>query len=680
MPENFYLTTPLYYVNDVPHIGHLYTTVAADALARYHRACGRTVHFLTGTDEHGQKIEEAATARGLTPIALADEVHQRFKEAWARAGVRYDDFIRTTEARHKAVVTWLWRRLAERGDIYLAQYEGQYCVGCEDFYTETQAPSGKCPVHQSALTPMKEESYFFRLSKYEGPLLAYYAAHPELIRPENRLNEIVAFVRGGLRDLSVSRRKLRWGIPVPGNEEHVMYVWLDALTNYLSARCVGADAPGADVEALVMDALAAGRWPADLHVIGKDILRFHAVYWPAFLLAAGLPLPKQIFAHGWWTVEGQKMSKSLRNVVGPSDLFDAYGVDATRYFLLREFPFGADGDYSATGATGRYNAELANDLGNLLNRTVTMCARYLGGTVPGATRDEGNGALADLAHKAIAEYHRALEDVGFSRALEAAMSIVRATNSFVQTQAPWALQKAGDDVRLRSVLAATCEALRVAGALLAPVMPDKMAGLRQQLGLDAQAPMLAGLAFGAFAGPFRIGEPQVLFPRLELAATKPSSDASSEALPHPAKATNPVKPASDANPVTTEQPATLAKPAELASVAPAAVEEIALVGYEDFAKLELRVGLVKSAERIKKSDKLLRLIVDIGEERQIVAGIGKRFAPEDLVGRRVTVVANLRPAKLMGVESHGMILAAGGELDLELASVPEGVAPGTRVK
>jgi methionyl-tRNA synthetase len=633
MQDRFYVTTPIYYVNDEPHLGHLYTTVAADTLARYHRSAGRTVHFLTGTDEHGQKIEEAARARGIAPKALADEMVPRFRDAWAEMDVVPSDFIRTTDLRHARVVSAMWERMAEKGDVYKGTYEGQYCVGCEEFYTETQAPDGRCPTHQRALEPMKEESYFFRLSRYTEPLLAYYAAHPELIRPENRYNEIVSFVRGGLHDLSISRKKLRWGIPVPGDAEHVVYVWLDALVNYVSA--LGSFDPPSEAFRTF--------WPADVHIIGKDILRFHAVYWPAFLLSAGLPLPRQLFVHGWWTVEGQKMSKSLGNVVRPAQLREAYGVDPTRYFLLRDFPFGADGDFSRDAVAARYNAELANDLGNLLNRTLTMCSRYLGGTAPVPVVP---GPLGDVAAAALAEHARAMRELAFSRACEAVLALVRAGNKYIDENAPWALHKAGETEKLAAVLGAVCEALRLAGLLLAPFMPRKMDELRAQLGVPEGCFRVAGARFGGWEGPFRVTDARPLFPRIEV-------------------------------PPREEAPK---KPAKRSAAEPAPLELKPEVSFEDFGKLDLRVALVKSAERVPKSDKLLRLVVDIGEERQVVAGIGKRYAPEDLVGRRVIVVANLRPIKLMGVESRGMILAAGGETDLEVAGVPESVVPGTRVK
>jgi methionyl-tRNA synthetase len=649
MPEKFFVTTPIYYVNDVPHLGHLYTTVAADVLARYHRAHGEDVYFLTGTDEHGQKIEEAAAARGVEPRAFVDELHARFKEAWTQAGVRYDDFIRTTEQRHQAVVAELWKRMSDAGDIYLAEYEGAYCVACEDFYTETQAEGGKCPTHGRPLEAMKEESYFFRLSRYTEPLLRHYEAHPTFIRPENRYNEIVSFVRGGLRDLSISRRKLKWGIGVPGDARHVVYVWLDALTNYVSATGGPGDSSGQ----------YARLWPADVHLIGKDILRFHAVYWPAFLLSAGLPLPRQVFVHGWWTVEGQKMSKSLGNVVRPADLFARYGVDGTRYILLREFPFGGDGDYSAAGATTRYNAELANDLGNLLNRTHAMVFRYLDGTAKSPDRTETSAVLVDTVNGSIDDYHRAMAEVAFSRGLDAVLGIVRAGNKFIDTHAPWSLHKAGETDRLSEVLGALCEALRVVGLLLSPFMPDKCQQLAAQLGTDEAGSSLAHLEYKA-RNEFHLRSRDPLFPRLEAA---PSPPPQMDVAPVAAELAHPPNPSS-------------AKPKEDLSAEPSKPE----ITYDDFAKLDLRVGLIRSAERVKKSDKLLRLMVDIGEERQVVAGIGKRFVPEDLVGKRVLVVTNLKAVKLMGVESRGMILAAGGETGLELAAFPESTPPGTRVK
>jgi methionyl-tRNA synthetase len=512
----------------------------------------------------------------------------------------------------------------------------------------------------------KEESYFFRLSRYENRLLQHYAANPDFIRPENRYNEIVSFVRGGLRDLSVSRRRLTWGVPVPDDPRHVIWVWLDALTNYVSAL------GGFEDEAPLYRKF----WPADVHLVGKDIVRFHAVYWPAFLMSAGLEPPRQVFVHGWWTVEGQKISKSLGNAVRPGELFARYGVDATRYFLLREFPFGGDGDFSSAAVVARYNGELANDLGNLLSRTVTMSARYLGGKVPAPSP---GGALADAAAKAVAEHARATSELSFSRACEAVFALVRAGNKLIDENAPWALHKSGNQARLGEVLGAVCEALRVAGALLAPLMPAKMSELRTQLGVPEPAFQIAGLAYGSWPGPFRVSPGAPLFPRLSAIKEAILDDLSREVADSVEERSGGLG--------TRRQPLNLVQKVadtvqvtHTAAVAVPAADSKPEVSYEDFGKLDLRVGRVKHAERIPKSEKLLRLVVDIGEDRQVVAGVGKRFAPEDLVGRRVVVVANLKPIKLMGVESRGMVLAAGGDADLELVSVPDGVAPGARVK
>jgi len=464
MPKQFYVTTPIYYVNDVPHIGHAYTTIAADVIARYRRLLGDEVFFLTGTDEHGQKIERTAEASGEKPIELADKVVLRFKNLWGKLGITNDDFIRTTEQRHIKAVEEIFRKIEKKGDIYLGEYEGWYDIRNEAFITETQLeeylslPEATRP----PIEKVKEESYFFRLSNYQEPLLAYYHKHPEFIKPDNRRNEVIRFVEGGLRDLSVSRTTFSWGIPVPGNPKHVIYVWFDALTNYLTA--VGFPDDEEEFNAI---------WPADIHLVGKDILRFHAVYWPAFLMSAGLPLPIQVFAHGWWTVEGEKMSKSLGNVVDPYKVVDEFGEDIFRYFLLREMPFGQDGDFSRTALIGRINGELANGLGNLVSRILGMIKRYKDGELP--TPGKLEIIDEDVRKKALYTVERveeAMNEIAFNKALSSIWDFIGLVNKYVDDTAPWTLAKAGDKDRLDTVLWVLVESLRILSIMIYPFMPD----------------------------------------------------------------------------------------------------------------------------------------------------------------------------------------------------------------
>jgi methionyl-tRNA synthetase len=629
MPQRFYVTTPIYYVNDVPHLGHAYTTIAADCLARHHRALGHDTYFLTGTDEHGQKIDKAARAQGLEPIQLADQVVARFQSLWRRLDILNDDFIRTTEPRHERVVQRLFERVRARGDIYLGAYEGLYCTGCEEYFTETQVPDGLCPLHKKPLERMQEKSYFFRMSRYQQALLDHIAAHPEFIQPDIRRNEIVSFVKDGLRDLSVSRTSFQWGIPVPGDPQHVMYVWIDALSNYISAL----DWDGSPTGGLSFER----HWPA-VHLIGKDILRFHAVYWPTFLMSAGVPLPRQVFAHGFWTVGGEKMSKSLRNAVEPNALLDAYGGDALRYFLLRDVPFGLDGDFSHEALVGRLNAELANDLGNLLRRAVTMCEKYTDGQVPRPRAAGGlEAALVETALRAARESAAHLEELGFHRALGSIWELVRAANRYIDEAAPWSLHKAGDRERLDTVVYHMLEALRFIAVLNGPFLPEAAPAILRELGLDASPEELARGrvdAWGGLPAGVRVKKGAPLFPRLD-------PDRAAELI------------ARFRAPSQEED-----KPMSEPETTPSAPE---LLGIDDFRKVDLRVGLVREAERVPKSEKLLKLMVDVGEPepRQVVAGIGLAYSPEGLVGKRILVVCNLKPAKLMGLHSQAMVLAAG---------------------
>ncbi len=505
MKPTFYLTTPIYYVNDVPHIGHAYTTVAGDALARYKRLMGYDVYFLTGSDEHGQKVEKAATTAGETPLELADRVVKRFQALWERLGISHNDFIRTTQERHKKGVSHIFKDILDKGDIYLGEYEDWYCTPCETFWTETQLIEGRCPDCNRPVEKLKEESYFFRMSKYQEQLLAHIDANPEFIQPKSKRNEIISFVKEGLRDLSVSRTTFSWGIPVPGNDKHIIYVWFDALTNYITA--LGYPDESGNY----------GRyWPVNVHLIGKDILRFHAVYWPTFLMAAGLPLPEKVFAHGWWTVEGQKMSKSLQNVVEPNMLIDKYGVDAVRYFLLREVPFGLDGDFSHTALVQRINSDLANDVGNLLSRSTAMAVKYFDGVLPvPAELSETDQALKTKCEEMVASVDRLMEELAFSKALQAIWEVISAGNKYIDDSAPWTLAKdPAQRQRLETVMYCLLESQRMVHFLLSAFMPATAAKALASLGWKGEVGK-EGLVWGGLQSGTVITKAEALFPRIE---------------------------------------------------------------------------------------------------------------------------------------------------------------------
>ncbi|HEU5403929.1 MAG TPA: methionine--tRNA ligase [Terriglobales bacterium] len=688
--NKFYITTPIYYVNARPHIGHTYTTIVCDALARRHRLLGDDTFFLTGTDEHGQKIERSANAAGKSPQQFTDEVTAEFKSLWDRMGLSYDKFIRTTSADHKRGVQKMFTVLQERGYIYKGSYSGQYCV-FDELYVEG-GPGTPCPDCGRITETVQEENYFFKLSAMEEPLLKYYAEHPDFIRPETRRNEVISFVRGGLRDLSISRTTFKWGIQVPNDPGHVIYVWLDALCNYITALGYGSE------DTSLFDRY----WPADVHMIGKEIVRFHCVYWPAFLLAAGLPLPKSIVAHGWLLFEENKMSKSRGNIVRSQTILDTLGADALRYFLMREIVFGSDGSFSFDALVQRFNSDLANGLGNLASRTLSMITRYFKGEVPypsaAATRTKTDEAIAKLAAETITEFHRQWEDFQFSRALETAWGLVSAVDKYIVETQPWAVAEKNDDEsrsRLGTILYTAAEALRIVTALAHPVIPDSTAKIWAQLGLgDIKKAKLDKLAWGQLHVGTRLGKVEPVFPRADKSTIERMQqmemERSAATAAAPEDKRQPAGTGAEAGQAATQ--AAVGAPAQNAPAAPAAVpaptgsavpDAKPMITIDDFAKIELRVAQVKFAERVKGADKLLRLEIDLGyEQRQILAGIAKAYDPEKLIGRKIVIVANLQPRKLRGLESNGMLLAAslGEEGQPVLAGFLEDVPLGAKLK
>ncbi|MFZ0481386.1 MAG: methionine--tRNA ligase [Terriglobales bacterium] len=695
MSKTFYITTPIYYVNARPHIGHAYTTIACDTIARRHRMLGDDTWFLTGTDEHGQKIERAAQAAGKTPQQFTDEVSAEFRGLWDRMGLRYDDFIRTTSPRHKQGVQALWTRLAEKGYIYKSHYTGQYCV-FDELYVDAVGPGAPCPECGRPTETVQEENYFFKLSAFQQKLINLYTAQPDFIRPETRRNEVLSFVSGGLRDLSISRSTFSWGIPVPGDPKHVIYVWLDALANYITALGYGSADPSKYEK----------YWPADVHMIGKEIVRFHCVYWPAFLMAADLPLPKGITAHGWLLFEENKMSKSRGNIVRTETILDVLGADALRYFLLREIVFGQDGSFSFDALVQRHNSDLANGLGNLASRTSTMITRYFKGEVPpNSAQTAQDAAIAETATNVIADFAAFFDQYQFSKALEAAWGLVSAVDKYIVENEPWALgakDDAGSRLRLATVLYTSAEALRIVTALAHPVMPEATAKIWAQLGLgDITKFNLTQLRWGQLQAGTRLGEVQAVFPRADKSAIE-RMQKMEEQNPTVAAGTPPAARAgkgdagtgnvgagnvgtgdSPVQPSQARQPAaSQTEPANAPTAKPSAGIPDGKIAIDDFAKIELRVAQVKVAERVKGADKLLRLEVDLGTEvRQILAGIAEAYAPEALVGRKIVIVANLAPRKMRGLESNGMLLAAsieGGQP--VLASFLEDVPVGARLK
>jgi len=623
----FYLTTPIYYVNAEPHLGHAYTTILGDAMARWHRLAGDRVWFLTGTDEHGDNIAQTAAKAGVSPQAYADRISSSFRNAWRRLGLSNDDFIRTTEARHKTVVQRILQALWEAGEIYLGTYGGQYCFSCERFYTEKEIVDGKCPDHLRPLTYIEEENYFFKMSKYQQWLIDEIQRRPDMIRPERYRNEILGFLRDPLQDLSISRprKRLEWGIPLPFDDKYVTYVWFDALINYVSAL----GGPG--------DTRYETFWPVVQHLIGKDILKPHAVYWPCMLKAAGLPLYRHLNVHGYWRIGGGKMSKTVGNVVEALALADKYGNDAFRYFVMREMVFGLDADFSEEAFVARLNADLANDLGNLASRASTLIVNFAAGVVPpaGAPGAEEQ-TVARALERTVADAGAAMEEYAFQRALTAIWEFVAVVNRYVDASAPWELRKdPAKQPRLNAVLYTLAESLRCLGIVLAPFLPDAAAKIRAALGQTGE-PTLAEAVWGRLQAGTRVEKIAALFPRVE--DRKPAAAA----------------PASDGG---------------------------ARITIDEFQKIDLRVAQVVAAEAVPKSKKLLKLRVSLGtEERTVLAGIAEHYAPADLVGKKVVVVANLQPAKLMGIESQGMVLAGEGAQGLGVVMPDRDLPPGSKVK
>jgi len=622
--NTFYVTTPIYYVNAEPHIGHAYSTIVADVIARFYKLAGYDAFFLTGTDEHGDKVVEAAKKAGETVRSYVDRIAATFRETWPKLNIANDYFIRTTDENHIETVREILTRVYEKGDIYFGEYEGKYCVGCERFYTDTELIEGKCPIHLSEPTLIKEENYFFRMSKYQDWLIDHIRKNPEFIRPERYRNEVLAFLRDPLEDLCISRpkRRLSWGIPLPFDENYVTYVWFDALINYVSALGY----PEGD--------RFKKYWPVAQHIIAKDILKPHGIFWPCMLKAAGIATYRRLNVHGYWNIDAGKMSKSLGNIVKPMDLSSKYGLDAFRYFLMREMVFGLDSDFSEQALVMRLNADLANDLGNLVSRSTTMASTFFNGLIPApGTLDDEDRSVRDAALKAVDTYRAEMEGFAFHKALIAVWEVIGRLNKYIDTTRPWDLAKT-DRERLATVLHAVTEAIKIVSVLLWPFMPQSAERIQQQLGYNevGLALPLDGIKEWGKVRPMRpVSIAPALFPRVKI-EEKPEAEAP------------------------------------------------ALVSLEDFQRLDLRIGAIKKAEPISGSDTLLKLFIDIGEIRTIVAGLAEHYTIDELRGRQVVVIANLKPVKLRGIESQGMLLAAVDEAGVFLLKPDKESKPGSPIR
>lgn len=629
---SFYITTPIYYPSDKLHIGHAYCTTIADSVARYRRLSGYDVLFLTGSDEHGQKIQRKAAEKGITPLKYVDGIVAGFQNLWQLLNISNDDFIRTTEPRHHRVVQEIFKKIYEKGDIYKSTYKGLYCTPCEAFWLERQVVDGKCPDCGRQVEEMEEESYFFRMSKYQDRLLKYIEENPEFIEPVSRRNEMINFIKNGLEDLCISRTSFDWGIPVPIDEKHVIYVWFDALSNYLTAAGY-----------LDNEEKFGKYWPADIHLVGKEIVRFHSIIWPIILMALDLPLPKKVYGHGWLIVEGDKMSKSKGNVIDPVGLIEEFGADAIRYFLLREINLGLDGNFSRDALIQRINSDLANDLGNLLHRTLTMVAKFEQGVInKPCNPDDIDKSLIAMAEQTVADYETAMNKMDISNAIKLVWAFISRTNKYIDETAPWSLAKElANKERLQSVMYNLAESLRIISVMISPFMPVTAPKIWEQLGIKQQfmAVQLADIKhWGGLEVGTVVNKPEQLFPRIEVVEEK------------------------------------IAQPSKVAT--PEVVNEITI---DEFSKMDLRVVKVLAAEKVKKADKLLLLTVDLGnEQRTIVSGIAKHYDPAELVGKNVVMVVNLKPAKIRGVVSHGMVLAASQAENLKVVEIDMPI--GSKVK
>lgn len=641
--QTFYITTPIYYPSDRLHIGHAYCTTVADAIARYKRLAGFDVFFLTGSDEHGQKIQRKAQEEQVTPIAYVDKIVASFQNLWQKLHISHDDFIRTTEKRHREVVQAIFQKIYDQGDIYKASYEGWYCTPCETFWLERQLEDGKCPDCGRPVELLGEESYFFRMSKYQDRLLQFIEENPDFIQPTSRRNEMINFIKGGLEDLCVSRTTFDWGIPVPFDPKHVVYVWFDALTNYITAAGYMHD-----------QEKFAKYWPADIHLVGKEIVRFHSIIWPVILMALGVPLPKKVYGHGWLVVEGDKMSKSKGNVIDPVALIDEFGADTIRYFLLREINLGMDGNFSRDALINRINSDLANDLGNLLHRTLNMIHRFNGGVVQNSHVTEAiDDGLISLTKQTVSSYQSMMEQLDINGAIKEVWALISRTNKYIDETGPWALAKdPAKKERLDTVLYNLAETLRIVAILISPFMPLTAPKIYSQLGLPGdftKVTLETAKEWGLLPSGTQVAaHPEPIFPRIEI---KTADNGAGKAAAYVE-----VKRTVEAVP---------------------AVPEVTI---DEFAKLDLRVAKVLAAEKVKGADKLLLLTVDLGsEQRSIVSGIAKHYTPEELVGKNVVMIVNLKPAKIRGIESRGMVLAASDGEKLTLATASD-MPPGSKVK